>query len=432
MIERYTREEMGKIWTLANKYQTYLKVELAVCTAYEKLGKIPKEAYDHIFKCARFNLPRINQIEEEVKHDVIAFLTNVNESVGENYSHYIHMGLTSSDVIDTALGIQLKQANEIILKDLEKTIETLIAKAKEHKDTICIGRSHGIHAEPMTFGVKLCNWVDIFQRNLERFKIASKAVEVGQISGPVGTYSNVEPFIEKIVCENLGLEPAKVSTQVIQRDLHANYIQCLALIATTIEQCVTEIRHLQRTEVLEVEEGFSKGQKGSSAMPHKKNPISSENLSGLARVVRSNSIAALENVVLWHERDISHSSVERIIFPDSTILIDYMLNRFNNTVENLNVYKNNMLKNTKLYGGVIYSQRVLLELTNKGLTREEAYKIVQENAHDAWNNPKGDFKANLLKDENVVKCLSVEEIEACFNPEYYLRNIEEIYTRIGI
>lgn len=432
MIDRYTREEMGKIWTLTNKYQTYLDVELAVCNAYEKMGKIPTEALDHILKRARFNLPRINQIEEEVKHDVIAFLTNVNESVGEDYAKYVHMGLTSSDVIDTALALQLKQANKIILKDLERTIEVIRNKAKEHKDTICIGRSHGIHAEPMTFGVKLCNWLDIFERNYQRFALAARDIEVGQISGPVGTYSNIDPKIETIVCEQLGLKPAKVSTQVIQRDLHANYLQCLALVASTIEQCVIEIRHLQRTEVLEVEEGFAKGQKGSSAMPHKKNPISSENLTGLARVIRSNSIAALENIALWHERDISHSSAERIIFPDSTILIDYMLNRFNNTIENLNVYKENMLKNTNLYGGVIYSQRVLLELTEKDITREEAYKLVQKNAHEAWNNPNGDFQANLLQDEDVLKHLTTAEIIDCFNPTYYLRNIKEIYKKMKI
>ena len=431
MIQRYSRPEMTNIWELENKYKCWLDVELAVCRAQNKLGNIPDEALKEIETKSDFDIKRIDEIEQEVKHDVIAFLTSVNEKVGEN-SRYIHMGITSSDVLDTALALQLKQANKIIEEDIKAVIESLKAKAKEHKETICIGRSHGIHAEPTTFGHKMCLWLDIFQRNLERFQRTAEEINVGMISGPVGTYSNIDPEIEKIACQELGLNPAKVSTQVIQRDLHSYYMQTLALIATTVEQFCVEIRHLQRTEVLEAEEGFSKGQKGSSAMPHKKNPIGSENLTGLARIIRSNSLAALENIPLWHERDISHSSVERIIFPDSTILMDYMLNRFKNIVDNLQVYPENMKRNTALYGGVIYSQRVLLALCDKGMLREEAYRIVQENAHQAWNNPEGNFKGNLLKDMRVTEKLSEEEIESCFNPEYYLRNIGEIYKKLGI
>lgn len=431
MIDRYTREEMGRIWSLDNKFQTYLDVELAVCRAYHKLGEIPTDALSQIELKADFSLDRINQIEMEVRHDVIAFLTCVNENVGDA-SRYLHMGLTSSDVIDTALALQIKSASRIIEKDLISLIEVIKKRAIEHKNTICIGRSHGIHAEPMTFGVKLCNWIDIFERNLKRFRLAAKEISVGQISGPIGTYSNISPKIEKLTCEDLGLTPAKISTQVIARDYHANYLQTLSLIASCVEQCAIEIRHLQRTEVLEVEEGFAKGQKGSSAMPHKKNPISAENLSGLARVVRSNSIAALENIPLWHERDISHSSAERIIFPDSTILIDYMLTRFKDTVENLIVYEKNMLENTKLYGGVIYSQRVMLALIEKGFSREDAYKIVQKNAHKAWNCPNGDFKANLLSDSDVIQKLNEQEIENCFDTKYYLSNTDEIYNRFEV
>lgn len=431
MINRYCLEEMKNIWELESKFSYYLKVELAVCEAYNKLGKIPDNALKEIKEKASFSIERIDEIEKEVNHDVIAFLTNVNENVGE-YSRFIHMGMTSSDVIDTAFALQIKRASEIIENDLEKVIEIIKNKAKEHKNTICIGRSHGIHAEPMTFGVKLCNWLDIFERARKRFLLAKEEISVGQISGPVGTYSNISPEIEEITCKSLGLTPAKISTQVIARDYHANYMQTLALIATAIEQCVIEIRHLQKTEVLEVEEAFRKGQKGSSAMPHKKNPISSENLSGLARLVKSNSIAALDNIALWHERDISHSSVERVIFPDSTILINYMLNRFANLVDGLVIHENNMLKNTNLFGGIVFSQRVLLELTNKGISREDAYSLVQKNALSAFNTTDGNFKRNLLEDENVTKILTEEEIENCFDSGYYLRNIETIYTRFGI
>lgn len=431
MIERYSLPKMKKLWDLESKYDFWLKVELAVCKVQNELGHIPDADLKEIETKAKFDIKRIDEIELEVKHDVIAFLTSVNENVGPS-SRFIHMGMTSSDMIDTALSLQIKEANKILEEDMLLLVETLKNKIKEHKYTIEIGRSHGIHAEPITFGIKLTNWLDIMQRNLERFKRASDEINVGQISGPVGTYSNIDPIIEEMTCEKLGLKPAKISTQIIQRDIHAYYFQALALIATTIEQFSTELRHLQRSEVLEVEEGFAKGQKGSSAMPHKKNPISGENLCGLSRVIRSNSIAALENIPTWHERDISHSSVERIIFPDSTILLDYMLNRFNKLVENLQVYPENMEKNTRLYGGVIYSQRVLLALIDKGLSREDAYKLVQKNAHLAWNKPNGNFKENLLSDENIINILSKEEINECFNPQYYLRNIDKIYERFEI
>lgn len=430
MIDRYSREEMQKIWELDSKFKYYLDVELAVCKAYNKLGQIPNNALNDITSKAKFSVDRIDEIEREVHHDVIAFLTNVNENVGEN-SRYIHMGMTSSDVIDTALALQMQDAGKIILNDLDSLLQTLKEKAKEHKQTVCIGRSHGVHAEPMTFGVKICGWIDLFERNKRNFEKALEEAKVGQISGPVGTYSNISPEIEKLTCEFLGLKPAKFSTQVIARDIHAQYLQSLALIASVIEQVAVELRHLQRTEVLEVEEGFSKGQKGSSAMPHKKNPISGENLSGLARVVRSNSLAAMEDIPLWHERDISHSSVERIIFPDSTILVDYMLSRLEKTVKNLIVHKDNMLKNTNLFGGIVFSQKVLLTLCAKGMLREEAYKLVQRNALDAFNNH-GSFIENLLKDEEVLSKLTVDEIKNCFNIEEYLQNIGKIYKRFEI
>ena len=431
MIERYSRPEMAKIWELENKYRCWLEVEKAVCRAHNKLGNIPDDDLKVIEEKANFDVKRIEEIEAEVKHDIIAFLTSVAEYVGEP-SRYIHMGMTSSDVLDTATALQLKQANEIIENDINAVIDSIEKKAIEHKETVCIGRSHGIHAEPTTFGHKMSLWFDIMERNLIRFKRVADEMRVGMISGPVGTYSNINPDIEEMTCGDLGLKPARVSTQVIQRDLHADYMQTLALIATTIEQFCVELRHLQRTEVLEVEEGFSKGQKGSSAMPHKKNPISAENLTGLARLIRSNSHAALENIPLWHERDISHSSVERVIFPDSTILMDYMLNRFKNLVDNLQVYPENMKRNTQLYGGVIYSQKVMLVLCSKGMLREDAYRVVQENAHQAWNNPQGDFRANLYKDQRITDKLTPEEIEKCFDPEEYLRHINKIYDRVGI
>jgi len=428
MIERYSREQMAKIWELNSKFDYYLQVELAVCDAYAELGTIPKEAAAEIRSKAKFSIERIDEIEKEVRHDVIAFLTCVNESLGD-LGRFVHVGLTSSDVIDTAFALQIQDSGKIVLEDMENVISTLRKLAAEHKTTICIGRSHGIHAEVMTFGVKLCSWIDILERQRDNFEHALDQIRVGQISGPVGTYSNISPEIEKITCKNLGLKPARVSTQIIARDYHAYLMQSLALVASVIEQFATEIRHLQRTEVLELEEGFGKGQKGSSAMPHKKNPVLSENLCGLARVVRSNSIAAMENIPLWHERDISHSSAERIIFPDSFILVDFMLNRFNSVMENIVVHKDNMLKNTNKFGGIVFSQKVLLTLVSKGLTREAAYVIVQRNALDAFQNH-GDFKANLLNDSEVTSYLTREEIDQIFDNETFLKNIDSIYSRV--
>ncbi len=430
MIERYSREEMAKIWDLNSKFNYYLQVELAVCDAYAELGTIPKEAAEEIRKKATFSVERIDEIEREVRHDVIAFLTCVNESLGD-LGRYVHVGMTSSDVIDTAFALQIQDSGRIILEDLNRTISTLKGLAQKHKDTICIGRSHGIHAEIMTFGVKMCSWIDIMERQKANFEHALEQIRVGQISGPVGTYSNISPQVEEITCRHLELKPAKISTQIIARDYHAYFMQSLALIASVLEQFATEIRHLQRTEVLELEEGFGKGQKGSSAMPHKKNPVLSENLCGLARVVRANSIVALENIPLWHERDISHSSAERIIFPDSLTLVDFMLNRFNGLMENIVVHKDNMLKNTNKFGGIVFSQKVLLTLVSKGLSREDAYVIVQRNALDAFQNH-GDFKANLLKDADVRKLLSPEEIEAIFDKQAFLQNIGEIYKRFDV
>lgn len=430
MIERYSREEMAKIWDLNSKFNYYLQVELAVCDAYAELGTIPKEAAEEIRKKATFSVERIDEIEREVRHDVIAFLTCVNESLGD-LGRYVHVGMTSSDVIDTAFALQIQDSGRIILEDLNRTISTLKGLAQKHKDTICIGRSHGIHAEIMTFGVKICSWIDIMERQKANFEHALEQIRVGQISGPVGTYSNISPQVEEITCRHLKLKPAKISTQIIARDYHAYFMQSLALIASVLEQFATEIRHLQRTEVLELEEGFGKGQKGSSAMPHKKNPVLSENLCGLARVVRANSIVALENIPLWHERDISHSSAERIIFPDSLTLVDFMLNRFNGLMENIVVHKDNMLKNTNKFGGIVFSQKVLLTLVSKGLSREDAYVIVQRNALDAFQNH-GDFKANLLKDADVRKLLSPEEIENIFDKQAFLQNVGEIYKRFEI
>lgn len=427
MIDRYSRKEMKNIWELEQKFQYYLKVELAVCEAYSKLGKIPSENLNDIKEKARFTVERIDEIEKEVKHDVIAFLTNINESVGEDNAKYIHMGLTSSDVIDTAFALQIVDSSKIILQDLTELLTILKEMAFRYKDTVCIGRSHGVHAEITTFGFKLLNWLDSTERAKKSFEYALDEVAVGQISGPVGTYSNVSPEVEKLACEILHLPPAKISTQIISRDRHAKFMAALASIAAIIEQFATEIRHLQKTEVREVEEGFGKEQKGSSAMPHKKNPVLCENLCGLARVVRSNMITAFENINLWHERDISHSSAERIIFPDSLCLVDFMLHRFIGVMKNLVVHEENMLKNTELYGGITYSQKVLLKLVEKGYTREDAYRIVQKHALAALNG--GDFKAGLLNDSNVTSKLSENDIKECFNSTSYLKNIKTVFER---
>lgn len=429
MIDRYSRDEIKNIWSLQSKFTYYLNVELAVCDAYAQFGVFPTEDIEQVKLKAKFDLKRIEEVEREVRHDVIAFLTSVNESLGEDLAKYVHVGMTSSDVIDTAFALQIQDSGKIILNDLNVVINSLKTLAERHRNTVCIGRSHGVHAEVMTFGVKICSWIDILKRQRSNFANALEQIRVGQISGPVGTYSNIPPEIEEITCDNLGLKPAKISTQIIARDYHAYFMQSLALIATVIEQFSTEIRHLQRTEVLEVEEGFGQNQKGSSAMPHKKNPVLSENLCGLARVVRANSMVALENVPLWHERDISHSSAERIIFPDSLTLVDFMLARFNNVVENLVVHKENMLKNTDKFGGIVFSQRALLKLVDKGLTREEAYRIVQRNALEAFEHD-GNFKENLLDDHDVTSRLSKKEIEEIFDKKDFLKNIDVIYNRI--
>lgn len=427
MIERYSRKEMKKIWELEEKFHFYLKVELAVCEAYHKIGCIPDEALAEIKEKASFSLERIDEIEREVRHDVIAFLTSVNECVGSKNAKYIHMGLTSSDVIDTAFALQIGASAKIILQDIDQLINVIKKRSLEFKDTVCIGRSHGVHAEVVTFGFKLLNWLDALERAQKSFKFALDEMLVGQISGPVGTYSNLPPEVEQITCEILGLKPARISTQIISRDRHAKFLSAISVITSLIEQFATEIRHLQKTEVREVEEGFTKNQKGSSAMPHKKNPILCENLCGLARVVRSNMVAAFENINLWHERDISHSSAERIIFPDSLILTDFMLCRFQNVVENLVIHKDNMLKNTQLYGGVIFSQKVLLKLVEeKGYTRENAYRIVQKHALKALNG--GNFRQGL-ESENI---LTQKELDDCFNIQEYLKHIDNIYKRFDL
>ena len=424
MIDRYSREEIKRIWDLGVKFDYYLKVELAVCEAYCALGIIPLEALDEIKKKASFSVKRIDEIEREVKHDVIAFLTAVNESIGPENSKYMHMGLTSSDVIDTAFALQIKDSSKIILDDLNTLISVIKQMAFKYKNTVCIGRSHGMHAEVMTFGFKLLNWLDELERAKKSFEFALEEISTGQISGPVGTYSNLPVEVEEIACKKLDLKPAKISTQIITRDRHAKFMSELALIASLIEKYATEIRHLARTEVREVEEGFGKNQKGSSAMPHKKNPVLCENLCGLARVVRSNMLTAFENINLWHERDISHSSAERIIFPDSLILADFMLHRFKNVMENLVVHEDVMLKNVKLYGGIVYSQKVLLKLVEeKGFTREDAYKIVQKHALEALNG--GDFRKGL-ESENI---LTESELNECFNIEDYIKNIGKIFER---
>ncbi|MBQ7764704.1 adenylosuccinate lyase [bacterium] len=423
MIDRYSREEIKRIWDLDSKFNYYLKVELAVCQAYARLGLIPMEAVREIKNKASFTIERIDEIEKEVRHDVIAFLTAINESVGADNAKYIHMGLTSSDVIDTAFALQIKDSSDIILKELEDLIAIIKTKALEHKNTICIGRSHGVHAEIMTFGFKLLNWLDSLERAKDSFMNALNEISVGQISGPVGTYSNIPTDIEDLACADLGLRAARISTQIISRDRHAKFMSELGIIASLIEQFATEIRHLQKTEVRELEEGFGKNQKGSSAMPHKKNPVLCENLCGLARVVRANMIVAFENINLWHERDISHSSAERIIFPDSLILVDFMLSRFKNVVENLVVHNENMEKNINLYGGIVFSQKVLLKLVEKGYTREDAYRIVQKHALQALNG--GNFREGLVSED----VLSTEELDSCFNTTDYLNNIEKIYTK---
>ena len=430
MIERYTREEMGNIWSEKNKFKAWLEVEILACEAWSELGEIPKEDVEKLRKHASFDIQRIKEIEEETRHDVVAFTRAVSETLGEERK-WVHYGLTSTDVVDTALSYLLKQANEILLKDLENFIEILKNKALEHKYTVMMGRTHGVHAEPTTFGLKLALWYEEMKRNLERFRFAAETVQVGKISGAVGTYANIDPFVEKYVCEKLGLTPAPISTQTLQRDRHAHYMSTLALIATSIEKFAVEIRGLQKSETREVEEFFAKGQKGSSAMPHKRNPIGSENMSGMARVIRGYMLTAYENVPLWHERDISHSSAERIILPDATIALNYMLNRMGNIIKNLTVFPENMKRNMNRTLGLIFSQRVLLALIDKGLTREEAYDTVQPRAMEAWEKQVS-FKELVEKDEHITKYLTKEEIDDCFDYTYHLKHVDTIFKRLGL
>ncbi|ABO65623.1 MULTISPECIES: adenylosuccinate lyase [Geobacillus] len=430
MIERYTRPEMGAIWTEENRFKAWLEVELLACEAWAELGVIPKEDVRRLRENASFDIHRIKEIEEETRHDVVAFTRAVSETLGEERK-WVHYGLTSTDVVDTALGYLLKQANTILRRDLENFIQVLKEKALEHKYTVMMGRTHGVHAEPTTFGLKLALWYAEMKRNLERFEQAAKMVEVGKISGAVGTYANIDPFVEQYVCEKLGLTPAPISTQTLQRDRHAYYMATLALIATSIEKFAVEIRGLQKSEVREVEEFFAKGQKGSSAMPHKRNPIGSENMTGMARVIRGYMVTAYENVPLWHERDISHSSAERIILPDATIALNYMLNRFANIVKNLLVYPENMKKNMERTFGLIYSQRVLLALIDKGMTREAAYDLVQPKAMEAWEK-QVPFRSLLEADERITSQLTKEELDDCFDYRHHLKHVDTIFARLGL
>lgn len=430
MIKRYSREEMEKIWDLQNRYQAMLDVEIAACRAMNQLGMIPDEDLKNIIEKADFDIDRIDEIERVTKHDVIAFLTSVSEFVGPS-SRFIHYGMTSSDVLDTATSLQLKQAGLLILRDMEKLSEVLRIRAKEHKTTLCIGRSHGIHAEPTTFGLKFALWYDEMQRNIVRLKAAIKIVSVGQISGAVGNYAHLSPEVEVIACQHLDLDSVNIATQVIQRDRIAEFMNVLAVAASTIEKISVEIRHLQRTEVMEAEENFSKGQKGSSAMPHKRNPIATEQLSGMARLIRSNAMAALENNALWHERDISHSSVERIILPDTTILMNYMLNKMIVLIENLLVYPENMMKNINLTNGLVFSQVFLLKLAKTGISREDSYELVQRNAMECWKTKKS-FQQLLMEDEDIRKYLSEEEIVEIFSFDRYLQHVDFVFERVGI
>ncbi|OGL15248.1 MAG: adenylosuccinate lyase [Candidatus Rokubacteria bacterium RIFCSPLOWO2_12_FULL_69_21] len=430
MIDRYTRPEMGAVWSQATKYAAWLRVELAVCEAYARRGRIPPDALARISAQARVDPARIDAIEARVRHDVIAFLTNLEEALGAD-SRYVHVGLTSSDVVDTALALQLQQASDLLLAGLQRLREALGELALKHKDTLAVGRTHGVHAEPTTFGLKAAVWYAEAGRNLERLRRAKETIRVGKISGAVGTFAHVEPDVEAEVCRALGLEPAPISTQVIQRDRHAEYVTTLAILAASLEKIAMEIRTLQRTEILEAEEPFAEGQKGSSAMPHKRNPVSSEQVCGLARLVRANALAAMENVALWGERDISHSSVERVILPDSTILLDYMLHTMIRILEGLQVFPERLRENFERSHGLIYSQRVLLKLAEKGLPRQRAYEIVQANAMTAWREQRS-FQELLAKDPEVGRHLTAGELKECFDPAWYLRNVDVIYRRLGL
>ncbi|MCE4964197.1 adenylosuccinate lyase [Staphylococcus haemolyticus] len=430
MIDRYSREEMANIWTDQNRYEAWLEVEILACEAWSELGHIPKEDVKKIRQNAKVDVKRAQEIEQETRHDVVAFTRQVSETLGDERK-WVHYGLTSTDVVDTALSYVIKQANEIIEKDIERFIKVLEEKAKNYKYTLMMGRTHGVHAEPTTFGVKMALWYTEMKRNLKRFKEVRKEIEVGKMSGAVGTFANIPPEIEQYVCDHLGIDTAPVSTQTLQRDRHAYYIATLALIATSLEKFAVEIRNLQKTETREVEEAFAKGQKGSSAMPHKRNPIGSENITGISRVIRGYITTAYENVPLWHERDISHSSAERIMLPDVTIALDYALNRFTNIVDRLTVFEDNMRNNIDKTFGLIFSQRVLLALINKGMVREEAYDRVQPKAMESWET-KTPFRQLIEKDESITNVLSKEELDECFNPEHHLNQVDTIFKRAGL
>jgi adenylosuccinate lyase len=431
LIERYTLPEMGAIWTEEAKFQSWLEVEIAATEANAELGRVPTEAVATIRSLARFSVARILEIEAEVRHDVIAFLTNVNEHVGDA-GRYIHVGMTSSDVLDTGLALQLRASTALLRQELDALADAIRRQARAHRDTVMIGRSHAIHGEPITLGFKLAGWLAEVERNRERLERLERTVSVGQISGAMGTYANTDPQVEALACARLGLTPDTASTQVIARDRHADYVQTLALVGASLERFATEIRNLQRTDVLEVEENFAKGQKGSSAMPHKRNPIRSERISGLARVLRSYVVAALENCALWHERDISHSSVERMMLPDCSVTLHFMLREMTRVVEGLQVYPDTMQRNLNIYGGVVFSQAVLLALVATGLSREEAYRIVQGHAHGAWNRAGGDFRANLEADPAVTSRLSPQQLDDCFSSDRHRVNLPVIYARLGI
>ncbi|KEF43035.1 MAG: adenylosuccinate lyase [Cyanobium sp. CACIAM 14] len=431
MIERYTLPEMGDLWSEEAKFRSWLEVEIAACQANAELGRVPAEAMATIREKAAFEVSRILEIEAEVRHDVIAFLTNVNEHVGDA-GRYIHVGMTSSDVLDTGLALQLKASVEVLRKEVDALAGALRELARSHRDTVMIGRSHAIHGEPITFGFKVAGWLAETERNRQRLERLAEVVAVGQVSGAMGTYANTDPEVEAITCRLLGLAVDTASTQVISRDRHAEYVQTLALIGASLERFSTEIRNLQRTDVLEVEENFAKGQKGSSAMPHKRNPIRSERISGLARVLRSYTVAALENCALWHERDISHSSVERMMLPDCSVTLHFMLREMTEVVKGLGVYPENMARNMNVYGGVVFSQRVLLALVESGLSREEAYRIVQRHAHEAWNRDGGDFRANLAADPEVTSRLSAAQLADCFSTDLHRANLGVIWERLGI
>lgn len=430
MIERYTRPEMAKVWSDDTKFETWLKVELAVLGALAHFKYIPRNIPAIVKRRARFRIARVKKIEDKVQHDVIAFLTAVSENVGP-LSRYLHFGMTSSDMLDTALAIQIRKASDILIADLDNLLKALAKQARRHKFTIMVGRSHGVHAEPTTFGLKMALFYAEFKRNLERLRRTTENVSYGKVSGAVGTFAHLDPKVEVYVCKKLGLKPAPISTQIIQRDRHAEYLATLAIIGSSLEKLATEIRGLQRTEILEAEEPFGKGQKGSSAMPHKKNPIICERICGLARILRSNAMTGLENVTLWHERDISHSSAERVVFPDSTILLDYMLDKMAKVIENLAVYPKTMRLNLEKSKGMVFSQMCLLKLVGKGLTREEAYELVQASSRKTWNEGVP-LKNALLSDRSVRKYLSEKEINGIFDYKRHLRNVGKIFKRLGL